>query len=66
MSGKGSRPRPIQDLDRFEMNFEMIFGKKQKKTYSEDWQSPDRDKAIAQNGNTGEHYDLIENNKSTV
>ena len=42
----------------FEDNFDKIFGKK-KSTYSEDWQSPDRDKAIAQNGNTGEHYDKI-------
>lgn len=39
----------------FEDNFDKIFGKK-KPTYIEDWQSPDRDKAIAQNGNTGEHY----------
>ena len=38
----------------FDDNFDKIFGKKPK--YSEDWQSEERDKAIAQNGNTGEHY----------
>lgn len=39
----------------FEDNFDKIFGKKKPK-YSEDWQSEERDKTIAQNGNTGEHY----------
>lgn len=27
--------------------------------YAEDWQSTERDRAIAQNGNTGEHYEEI-------
>jgi hypothetical protein len=37
--------------------FERIFGVKKKKAYSEDWQSEERATAIAQNGNTGLHYE---------
>ena len=46
-----------------EANWDRIFGKKKKEkyipppVYTEDWQPESRDKAIAQNGNTGEHYD---------
>ena len=47
-----------------EENFDNIFGKKKTNggwtpppVYTEDWQPESRDKAIAQNGNTGEHYD---------
>lgn len=36
--------------------FDRIFGIKKKKSYSEDWQTEERDTAIAQNGNNGEHY----------
>lgn len=35
----------------FENNFDRIFRKK--KEYPEDWQSEERDRAIAQNGNVG-------------
>lgn len=38
----------------FEENFDRIFRNKQQ--YSEDWQSSERDRAIAQNGNSGDHY----------
>lgn len=31
--------------------------------YSEDWQHESRDKAIAQNGNTGIHYDELKEEK---
>jgi hypothetical protein len=39
--------------------FERIFGVKKKKVYSEDWQSEERATAIAQNGNTGDHYEEV-------
>jgi hypothetical protein len=41
--------------ENFDNNFDLIFRKK-KPAYSEDWQSEERDRAIAQNGPTGEHY----------
>ena len=44
--------------EKFDEGFERIFGKK-KKQYSEDWQDSERDRAIAQNGNSGEHYQEI-------
>ena len=55
MSGKGDTYRKLTPEQRkaFEDNFDAIFGKKDKPKYSEDWQSPERDKAIAQNGNVG-------------
>lgn len=45
----------------FEENFDRIFGVKKKEkyippVYSEDWQSEERAKALAQNGNDGLHY----------
>jgi hypothetical protein len=51
--------------EKFDASFEQIFGQKKKTNggwtppplYSEDWQSEERATAIAQNGNTGEHYD---------
>ncbi len=55
--------------ENFEKNFDAIFRKDKKDKvgsvtptpdkpveYSEDWQSEERARAIAQNGNTGEHY----------
>lgn len=49
-----------------EENWDRIFGKKKKEKYippplySEDWQSEQRDKAIAQNGNVGYSQDDID------
>ena len=40
----------------FDENFARIFGKKKTVAYSEDWQTEERAKAIAQNGNDGLHY----------
>jgi hypothetical protein len=42
-----------------EAAFDRIFGVKKKKSYGEDWQSEERDTAIAKNGNTGEHYEEV-------
>lgn len=48
-----------------EANWDLIFGKKKKERYvppplySEDFQSEQRDTAIAQNGNDGDHYDKV-------
>lgn len=42
-----------------EAAFERIFGVKKKKQYSEDWQSVERDRVIAQNGPTGLHYEEV-------
>ena len=49
-----------EQQEKFENNFDAIFGKKPKKEryvppplYSEDWQSEERATAIAQNGNVG-------------
>ena len=55
MSGKGDTYRKLTPEQRksFEANFDAIFGKKEKSKYSEDWQSTERDKTIAQNGNVG-------------
>jgi hypothetical protein len=44
-----------EQKEKFDEGFDRIFRKKPK--YSEDWQDSERDKAIAQNGNTGEHYE---------
>jgi len=53
MSGKGDTYRKLTAEQRkaFDDNFDRIFGKKKK--YAEDWQSEERDRAIAQNGNVG-------------
>jgi hypothetical protein len=32
MTGKGSKPRPIKDREKFEANWKKIFGDKPKKT----------------------------------
>jgi len=55
MSGKGDSYRKLTKEQRkaFDDNFDAIFGKKKKVEYSEDWQSEDRARAIAQNGNVG-------------
>ena len=60
-----SRLGSIEAQRNFEDNFERIFGKKKQplneypedSDYSEDWQSEIRATAIAQNGNTGDHYE---------
>lgn len=56
--------------ENFENNFDAIFRKDKKDKvgyppltpdkpleFAEDWQSEERARAIAQNGNTGEHYE---------
>jgi hypothetical protein len=47
---------------KFDEGFDRIFGKS-KNQYSEDWQDSERDRAIAQNGNSGEHYQELKNEK---
>lgn len=61
-----SRLGSKEQQEKFENNFDAIFGKKPKKEkyippplYSEDFQSEQRDTAIAQNGNDGDHYDKV-------
>lgn len=53
-----TRSSDAKAKENFDNNFDLIFRKK-KPAYSEDWQSEERDKAIAQNGPTGEHYKEI-------
>ena len=36
MTGKGSRPRPIPDRDRYAAEFDRIFGKRKTKDYQRD------------------------------
>ena len=48
------------DHERFELNYHLLYGNKNKPKYSEDWQPESRDRAIAQNGNDGLHYNKEE------
>lgn len=49
--------------ERFENNFDAIFGKKKPKA-DDDWNEKRID-VIGQNGNTGEHYERLSKKKST-
>ena len=62
MSGKGDTYRKLNSEQRkaFEDNFDRIFNKPK---HSEDWQHESRDKAIAQNGNNGDHYEELKEEK---
>ena len=46
--------------DKEQEMFDQLF-KKPEPEYSEDWQSEARDRAIAQNGPTGDHYGQVTN-----
>jgi len=58
-AGKGSAVRKT-DKEKFDDNFEKIFGKKKKEVYydSDETTSWDEDKVdiVGLNGNTGDHY----------
>lgn len=72
----GDEIKSKNNSKQYEDNWDRIFGKKtdvvkpvvtptQPAEYAEDWQSSERDRAIAQNGNVGysleEIYDRVEN-----
>lgn len=53
--GKGSKPRPFTDRQKFEQQFDLIFGKNKK---SDDWDEKRVD-IIGSNGNEGLHYEKL-------